>query len=424
MARQVNSQPNAQKRSRTLCCVIWKRRETNPMTDEKPDKKPEPRRPGGKTKRGPNKWLLRIFRGYDSQGRRIYYSETFRGGSREADDRLVELRNNHRAGKPLKFKPTTFADFFAQWLDDIDDGERREATIRAYRQAGAAYLLPAFGKFALTDITDEAVTRFYRRMREEKYAPSTISFAHVLLSAVFNAAEAADLLLRNPMAKIKAGKKAPKQPKPQPVAMDGGQVQAFLDAADSTPEGFMFRLAYFLGCRPCEYLGLRWTDVDFKAGRVTVQRSLKWRKGGEWYTTAPKTAASVRTIALTAEMARGLEDHKRRQLEMRMKAGADWQDAGFVFTNEVGEPLKIAAVRKAHRRICEAAELPSTFKLKVSRHSCASALINAGVPLKMVSDRLGHASIKTTGDIYGVVDDRRQREVSERVELLFGIGKK
>lgn len=113
----------------------------------------------------------------------------------------------------------------------------------------------------------------------------------------------------------------------------------------------------------------------------------------------------MRSIALTEAFVKGLEDHRRRQLELRMKACADWTDAGFVFTNEAGEPFKIAAVRKAHRAICKAAGLSSAFKLKVLRHSWASALINDGVPLKMVSDRLGHASIKTTGDIYGVVDD-------------------
>src|SRR5215813_12291512 len=78
------------------------------MTDEldkaKPDKpkKPEPRRPGSKTKRGPNKWLLRIFRGYDANNRRIYCSETFHGGSKDADERLVELLNRQKAGQPLK----------------------------------------------------------------------------------------------------------------------------------------------------------------------------------------------------------------------------------------------------------------------------------------------------------------------------------
>jgi len=67
------------------------------MTDDKPDKKkPRPRHSGGKTKRGPNKWLLRIFRVYDAGGKRIYFSEIFHGGSRDADKRLTELHNRHR----------------------------------------------------------------------------------------------------------------------------------------------------------------------------------------------------------------------------------------------------------------------------------------------------------------------------------------
>jgi hypothetical protein len=111
-------------------------------------KKPEPRRPGGKTKRGPNKWLLRIFRCYDASGKSIYYAETFHGGSREADDRLAELKNRHKAGLPLKFEAKTFKDFFDHWIDDADDGERREATINHYRQRANKHLIPAFGKFA------------------------------------------------------------------------------------------------------------------------------------------------------------------------------------------------------------------------------------------------------------------------------------
>src|SRR5262245_40321070 len=96
----------------------------SPTGDKKSDKSkkadPEPRRAGGKTRRGKTKdgkqkWLLRIFRGYDAKGKRIYYSETFIGGSGEADDRLIELRNNHKAGRPLKFTPKTFKDFFDEW---------------------------------------------------------------------------------------------------------------------------------------------------------------------------------------------------------------------------------------------------------------------------------------------------------------------
>jgi integrase len=374
---------------------------------------------------GTNKWLLRIFRGYDAAGKRIYYSETFHGGSKQDDDRLVTLCNNHKAGLPLKFEVKTFKDFFDKWVEDLDDGKRRECTIEKYREIGRYYLIPAFGKMALTDITDTAITRLYRDMRTRKppYSQSTIRLVHVVLSSVLKAAEADDLLPRNPMSKIKAAKRTPKQPKPKPEAMTGEQTQAFLDVASARPEGFMFRLAYFLGARPCEYLGLKWADVDWAGRRITIQRSLKLRMGGTWYVTPPKTEKSIRSIALTDAFVKGLEDHRRRQLEMRLKAGAEWTDAGFIFTDEVGEPLKIYIVRSVHKQICEAAGLPSTFKLKVSRHSCASALLNDGVPLKMISERLGHTSIAVTGDIYSVVEDRQQREVSERLERLFGSGK-
>jgi integrase len=397
------------------------------VTDEKPDKKkPEPRRPGGKMKRGENKWLLWIFRGYEAGGKRIYYSETFIGGSRDADNRLIELRNRHKAGLPLKFKAKTFKDFFDKWVDDVDDGERREGTIERYRQVGKTILIPAFGKMALADITDAAITRLYKTMRARKppYSQAT-RMAHVVLSALLNAAEAEDLLLRNPMHKIRAGKKTPKQPKPNPVAMDGDQVKAFLNAVSATPYGFMFELAFFLGARPCEWLGLKWSDVGWEGKRITIQRSLKRRKGNEWYTTDPKTEKSIRTIAITQGLIDGLQNHKRHQLESRLKAGAEWMDTGFIFTDEIGEPLKFDAMRRLCKGILAVAKLPTTFMLKTSRHSCASALINEpDVPLKAISARLGHASIRTTADIYGVVDDERRRQVSERVGQLFGIGKK
>jgi integrase len=259
-------------------------------------------------------------------------------------------------------------------------------------------------------------------MRKQDYSPYTIHMVHAILGMVFRQAETDGLILHNPMNKRKVREIAPTKPKPQPVAMWGDETQKFLEAASRRPEGFMFAVAFFLGTRPYEYLGLQWGDVDWQAKRVTVQRSLKRRKGGEWYATPPKTAKSVRTIPLTPTIVKGLEEHRRRQLEMRLKAGQGWADNGFVFTDEVGEPLKWWWVTRVYRRILADAKLPLTFKLKVSRHSCASALLNAGVPLKMISDRLGHSSIAITADVYSVVEEQQQREASERLEQLFNIG--
>jgi len=396
------------------------------MTDQKPDKKKPgnnsdgPRRPGGKTKRGPNKWLLRIFRGYDSAGRRIYYSETFHGGSREADDRLVELRNRQKSGLPLKFQPKTFTDFFDQWIEEKDDGERRECTIDQYRKFGALYLLPAFGKFALTDITDVAISRLYKELRKRGLGASTVGMVHVLLTSIFKLAAARDLILINPMLKVTG----PAQPKPKPHAMTADETQQFLDAASAWPEGFMFALAFHLGARPCEYLGLKWSDVNSQAKTVTIQRSLKLRKGGEWYVTPPKTEKGIRTVPIAPEIVKGLDSHRRRQLEMKLKAGSTWTDHGFIFTDEAGEPLKIYMVRKIHKKICADAGLPSTWKLKESRHSCASILLRKGVSLKVIQERLGHSSIQITANNYAAVEEDLQREASRALEEAFGIGKK
>jgi integrase len=386
------------------------------------NRKTKTRRPGGKTKKGPNKWLLRIYRGVDAAGKRIYHSEVFHGGSKEADDRLIELHNRQKAGQPLKIQPKLFKDFFDEWIDVMDDGQkRREATIEAYRATAKNYTLPAFGKFALTDVTDVAITRLYKDLRKRKLSQSTIHHVHVQLVAMFKMATKDRLILRNPMVDVEA----PPRPKPEPKAMKAEEAERFLQAASTGPYGLMFELAFNLGARPCEFLGLMWRDLDMKQGEITIQRSLKRRrKGAGWYVTPPKTYKSKRTIGLPPYFIKRLEEHRRHQLEWKMKAGPLWKEHGFIFTNDGGEPLNERTVRKHHKAICKQAGLPETWSLKSSRHTCASALRAAHVDLKTISERLGHSSVAITADVYQATEKQLQREASETIQELFGIGKK
>jgi hypothetical protein len=213
-------------------------------TAGKPEKivKAKTRRASTIIRKGEKKFLLRLFRGYDAAGKRIYYSEVFHGGSKEADDRLSELRNRLKAGEPLKLAPKLFKDFVTEWLDDCDDGEKREATIDHYRRMVETYILPAFGKFTLTDITDVAIKRLYKELRKRGLAASTIGQVHVYLTAIFNLAEERELIRKNPMRKVDA----PAKPKPKPVAMKGDEARRFLEAASATPHSFMFTLAFHL----------------------------------------------------------------------------------------------------------------------------------------------------------------------------------
>ncbi|HEV2826380.1 MAG TPA: site-specific integrase [Pyrinomonadaceae bacterium] len=163
-------------------------------------------------------------------------------------------------------------------------------------------------------------------------------------------------------------------------------------------------------------------DVDMTKATVTVQRSLVWRtKGGGWYFTQPKTSRSRRTIPLPPSMAVALVEHKRRQSEERMKLGADWQDHGLVFTTPLGSPLNISNLTSKHfKPALRRAGLPTTVRLYDLRHTCATLLLCAGENPKVVSERLGHASIVLTLDVYSHVLPDMQRAATDKLEnLLF-----
>jgi hypothetical protein len=122
------------------------------MSEEEPKEKEtsKARRSGQKIKRGKNKFLLRIFRGYDARGKRIYYGEMFRGPSKEADDRLDDLRNRHQSGEPLKFTPKLFKDFFIEWLEDCPTSPTSRSSGITKIFANADYRLRPSDKFTFT----------------------------------------------------------------------------------------------------------------------------------------------------------------------------------------------------------------------------------------------------------------------------------
>jgi len=116
--------------------------------------------------------------------------------------------------------------------------------------------------------------------------------------------------------------------------------------------------------------------------------------------TAPKTAKSKRTIRLSPTAARILRAVRVSQTTERLKAGSQWVQTGYVFTTETGHPCD---PRNALRALKVASDRAGGIGLHTLRHSAASVMISNGVPLKVVSEILGHASISVTGDIYGHV---------------------
>jgi integrase len=144
---------------------------------------------------------------------------------------------------------------------------------------------------------------------------------------------------------------------------------------------------------------LQWSDVDLMHGILRVRGTLS-RIDGELIVTEPKTAKSKRVVPLSEPAERLLRQVHAVQAKERRLAGSAWRQTGFVFTTEFGEPCDPRNAFRALRAAATKAGLPHAG-LHTLRHSAASVILTRGVPLKVVSDILGHSSIAITGDIYG-----------------------
>jgi integrase len=172
------------------------------------------------------------------------------------------------------------------------------------------------------------------------------------------------------------------------------------------------------GLRRGEALGLQWKDFDSATGILLVRRSLK-REGGVLITADTKTSKSRRAVNVPPQMISALKAHKARQAEARLALGKAWQNTGFMFTSSIGTPIDPRNLNREFRIICNEAGLGNWHPHEL-RHSAASLMLAQGVKLQVVSDVLGHASIRMTADVYGhILAPDRQAAAIAIGEILW-----
>lgn len=199
------------------------------------------------------------------------------------------------------------------------------------------------------------------------------------------------------------------------------EAKRFLEAAKGSKHYAVFLIAIETGLRPGEYLGLQWKDLDLDNRTLAVRRSVKFREGGGFYFTEPKTSKSRRSIPLSANAVAVLREHRHRQLEYKMKNRDFFRDNDLVFANEIGDPIRIENLRKRHfEKIVKQAGL-EMIRLYDLRHTTATLLLAAGLNPKVVSERLGHSSVVLTLDTYSHVLPTMQQDATEKLEkLMYG----
>ncbi len=186
-----------------------------------------------------------------------------------------------------------------------------------------------------------------------------------------------------------------------------------LAAADEhDPEfGALLRVLAATGARRGEAYGLRWSDVDVEAGTVSIRHSVAAVAGGIMVKDTKTHAA--RRFALDPSTLAVLAAQRRRMEARAAACAVAFDPNGFVFTatGDGSAPLHPDTVSGGFRRLCERAGLPG-IRLHDLRHLHATQLLAAGVPVRTVSGRLGHANASTTLNVYAHFLEASDREAA------------
>ena len=210
-------------------------------------------------------------------------------------------------------------------------------------------------------------------------------------------------------------------PRPQHTemhTMSEDDLHAFLVAAKSTPYYTLFYTTLFTGMRRSELLALRWDDVDLLLCQISVTQSLHRLHHGSFVFRPTKTAKGRRTIALSPSLALVLKEYKEKQKLERIMIGITLKENDLVFGTLEGNPLLPDTVSHAWIKIVKRAGL-NHFRLHDARHTHASLMLKQGVHPKIVQERLGHATISTTLDLYSHVAPGLQAAAANRFDEVL-----
>ncbi|MHB1502095.1 MAG: site-specific integrase [Candidatus Dormibacteria bacterium] len=309
---------------------------------------------------------------------------SFYGKTREAVHRqLVVAMKAHQDGVPVPPQRESVRTFVKGWLE-ASRSSVRPTTWDKYRRDLELHVLPFIGGVPLARLSPQHLQRLYGEMLEAGLSARSVLHVHAVVHRALAQAMRWGVVGRNVADLVDR----PHAERPNWRVLDAAQVRLFLTAAEGDPLEALYVLAVTTGMRQGELMALRWQDVDFERGTLTVNGTLH-RIGGGWSIGEPKTSRSRRLVVLPGVGRAALQRHRVAQVAGRLRAGTCWQESGLVFTTAVGTPLAPGNVlRRSYRPLLERARLPPV-RFHDLRHTAATLLLGQGVHPKSPPRCLG-----------------------------------
>lgn len=379
-----------------------------------------------------------------------------------------DLEKQRDSGKVKKAgRSWTVESWFSHWLNNIVGPALRPKTIARYRTDIVEYIVPGLGAHKLDKLQAEHIEKLYVRLRARRPALSSSSIYHVhaTLRTSLNEAMRRRHIVENPAIIARAPQLV--EPEIEPLTVE--EAQRILNAAGQRRNGVRFALALALGLRQGEAIGLKWSDLDSRAGTITVRRALQrgtWQHGcsnpavcasahhkirpcpdsckqhtracpppcpdgcvgharhcpdrsaGGLLETETKSRAGRRIVSVPGPLLRWIERHHEEQ-RMEQQIAADlWEDGDWMFAQPIGRPLDPRRDYQEWQDMLVAATVRKA-RLHDARHTAATMLLVLKVPVRAVMDIMGWSEASMATRYMHVPDELKQEIAGQVGELLW-----
>ena len=308
-----------------------------------------------------------------------------------------------------------------EWLPAVK-ATIRPSTYNSYVQHVDCHICPHIGSVKLAKLTGSQVNALYAKLAEtgrkdgkKGLSPMTVHHVHSCLHKACKDAVRWGHIARNPLDAADPPRKKGDGTR-EMRTWTKEQLKAFLDSVADDRLSSLWHTIAMTGMRRGEALGLRWSDVDLENSRLSVRRALI-PISRDVVVSEPKTAKGRRVIALDPGTVEVLKAQAARQLEEQTRADEDWVESGLVFTAANGSALDPESVSRYWRQAVKTSMLPK-IRLHDLRHTHATLALQAGIHPKVVSERLGHATVSITLDTYSHAIPAMQEEAAALIAGL------
>lgn len=381
---------------------------------------------GSIRKRTNGRWEARITTGYNPQTGKQVQKSIYGKTREEVARKLTAIRSSLDEGTYVEPSKMRTGEWVQKWMNDYAKLVLKDSTFETYMFLIKTHILPGIGDIPLDKLKTGELQQFYNdRYRKgkvikhgdkitfEPLSVSTVKHIHNVVHRALNQAVREGLIRTNPDDACYMPKE--ERPKVSTLPLDG--ISELLEEAAKGKHYLLLYLDLCTGLRRGEILGLKWGDIDFETGLLTVKRQLT-RIDGELQFSSLKTQNSSRSIKIPDSALGLLKQYQIAQEGQKEQMDNMWEDNDLVFCNEKGGPLDPSGIYHYFKRLFKRANAEGN-RFHDIRHTFATIALQTGVDVKTIQESLGHYSAAFTLQVYGHVTKEMQKTAADKIDTFL-----